>query len=374
MLKEVAISSLKPNPFRRLDEYPIIREKVDALAESFEATGYWGNIIARPVGKEYEIAFGHHRLIALNEKFGGSKRVEVIVRDLSNEQMLKMMARENMEEWGTSAWVELETIRSVIEAYGKGEIELPAVADRTPEKHVRHVAMGELQHPYTKATVAEFLGWTNSRSNSDTLQPNHACETAFRAIDMIDAGFIRESDLRGLQREHMSQLVTSQWSIYQANIRAAEQALKDAAAAEKAADKTDDARERRRLEKKAEILKEQAESARERAKVDAKQFGKEAATMLRSGASTRDVRREAEQRKPSVQKERVIDLDTLAGKVEDALARVANGDDSISANMPLIRKNIDQVSGDALASLDKAFSALIERLQTMRKSLKKVRV
>ena len=32
MLQSVAVNQLKPNPFRRLDEYPIIREKVDALS------------------------------------------------------------------------------------------------------------------------------------------------------------------------------------------------------------------------------------------------------------------------------------------------------------------------------------------------------
>src|SRR5262245_53893149 len=106
MLKLVRIKDLRPNPFRNLEDYPIHREKVDALKESIASTEFWGTICGRPAGGDaVEIAFGHHRLAALKELMGGTDGVEIIVRKYTNEQMLKMMARENMEEWGTSAWV-----------------------------------------------------------------------------------------------------------------------------------------------------------------------------------------------------------------------------------------------------------------------------
>ena len=67
-----------------------------------------------------------------------------------------MMARENMEEWGTSAWVEVETLRATIEAFGKGLIQLPPVPKDTPKNVLR--MSGERR--YTRSTVARFLGWT----------------------------------------------------------------------------------------------------------------------------------------------------------------------------------------------------------------------
>ena len=67
---------------------------------------------------------------------GPDESVEIIVRKLSNEDMLRMMAAENMEEWGTSAWVEMETVRATIAAYGKGLIELPKVSDQAPPKMI----------------------------------------------------------------------------------------------------------------------------------------------------------------------------------------------------------------------------------------------
>jgi len=76
-----------------------------------------------------------------------------------------MMANENMEEWGASAWIELEAIASVIEAYGKGEIELPEVPAKTIEKLI--------------------LDWVDKKG--DGTQPDTASETAFEALDAIDS-------------------------------------------------------------------------------------------------------------------------------------------------------------------------------------------
>lgn len=196
MLKTVKVANLRPNPFRRLDEYPIVREKVDTLKESINRTGFWGTICGREVGAHVEIAFGHHRLVALRES--GVKQVEMIVRELSNEQMLQMMANENLQEYGTSAWVELETVRATIEAFGKGLIVLPEIAKKTAHNIIRHAVHGPVDHAYTKLTVATFLGWTRKGGKGEnSLQPNVACGVAFRALDAINAGFLKETDVTG---------------------------------------------------------------------------------------------------------------------------------------------------------------------------------
>src|SRR5262245_59885635 len=117
MLRQVAIEDLRPNPFRRLEEYPILRDKVDALKQSIDTVGFWESIIGRPVDVEcVEIAFGHHRLQAIQEMYPPDHRVTNIVLDLSNEDMIRMMAMENLKEWGWTGWVEVETIRATIEA------------------------------------------------------------------------------------------------------------------------------------------------------------------------------------------------------------------------------------------------------------------
>ena len=42
--------------------------------------------------------------------------------------LLRMMIRENLEEWGSDAWVEMEAVKQTIAAYDAGAIELPKMA------------------------------------------------------------------------------------------------------------------------------------------------------------------------------------------------------------------------------------------------------
>ena len=61
-------------------------------------TTFWDNLIARrtPDGT-IQIAYGHHRLIALQRL--GVEEVDIPVRDLDDATMIKIMANENKTEW-----------------------------------------------------------------------------------------------------------------------------------------------------------------------------------------------------------------------------------------------------------------------------------
>jgi hypothetical protein len=214
-LVRVAIADLRPNPFRRLEEYPIDRDKVSTLMASFAATGIWTSITGRPAPTEpdkVEIAFGHHRLVALKETYPARHEVEIIVRDLSDADMLRMMAHENMEEWSGTAWAELETIRATIEAYAQGHITLPSVPEKTNKDKIRYASAGTRTHPYTKGSVAQFLGWTSK--HKEGVQPNQACEFAFKALDLADLGELDLADLKGLTRTQGEKVVESAWENY----------------------------------------------------------------------------------------------------------------------------------------------------------------
>jgi hypothetical protein len=77
----------------------------------------------------------------------------------------------------------VESVRSTILAYGRGEIELPKVPKGTDARYIRHTS--ETSLTFTKATVATFLGWT-SKAHKDGIRPNYACEVAFAALDAIE--------------------------------------------------------------------------------------------------------------------------------------------------------------------------------------------
>jgi hypothetical protein len=172
------LSRVDPNPFRRMDRYPIQRDKVDALKRSIEATTFWDNIVARPHPadlRRVQVAYGHHRLVALREIYSSNHKNNLIVRELDDASMLRIMAQENMAEWDTNALIDQETVQAVVDAVAKGAIELSAVPSRTNESVVRHAPSFvcgppddrshgfDHPHPYTSGTVAEFLGWPKSK-------------------------------------------------------------------------------------------------------------------------------------------------------------------------------------------------------------------
>src|SRR5262245_11025994 len=89
--------------------------------------------------------------------------------------------------------------------FAKGLIRLPAADTRGG--HVRELlSQGSVIMTYTMAAVAEFLGWTRKNKGGHTLQPNFASEVAFKALDAIDDGLVKESDLKGLRREPIKHL------------------------------------------------------------------------------------------------------------------------------------------------------------------------
>jgi polyhydroxyalkanoate synthesis regulator phasin len=187
------LKDVKPNPFRHIDRYPIHEEKIAALRESIRSTDFWDNIVARQVNGGAEIAYGHHRREALLREFGPEHEVELIVRDLHDATMLRIMAQENMAEWESSAQVEQETVRAVVEAYAEGRVELPAVAG--DERHQVRYAPSFLQEQfdhgrtdaYTARTVAAFLGWTYDK-----------VQLTLQALALIEQGAVREEDYANL--------------------------------------------------------------------------------------------------------------------------------------------------------------------------------
>jgi hypothetical protein len=93
-----------------------------------------------------------------------------------------------------------EMVEALIEAYGKGEITLPAIKPGTDPKLIRRIqpTKSTLQavYGYTVMSVAVFLGWTNTSEKTNRTEPNLACLTAFRALDAIAALYTVYTTLR----------------------------------------------------------------------------------------------------------------------------------------------------------------------------------
>jgi hypothetical protein len=221
---KVTLKNVKPNPFRQIERYPIDRERVRTLRESINQTGFWDNIVARENGSGgVEIAYGHHRLVALREEYSATHKVDLIVRPLSDEAMLKIMARENMAEWATLAPVLMETVRAIVDAYAVGKIMLKPVPKGTTggvrvrvapsftpvqigkallHKGLGHGKLSGNLPTYTAHTLADFLGAWQKKG-----QPKQWLDDALTALGFIEEGLLQEKQFIGLNAAGMRGLV-----------------------------------------------------------------------------------------------------------------------------------------------------------------------
>jgi len=174
----VPLADVLPNPYRQIDRYALTEEKLAKLKQSFEASGFWdGSIQGRPSpthpGK-IEIAFGHHRIEAARRHTPKIEAVGIVVAARTNADMLRMMADENAAEFQHDAWIGVETMSAVVDAYARGDIELDAVDSKTNASAIYALPAGKA---YSLATVARFLGWIKPSNG----QATSACALAFDA-------------------------------------------------------------------------------------------------------------------------------------------------------------------------------------------------
>ena len=186
IIKEIALSKLKPNHNRHLADYPWNESKVKSLQHSIEDVGMWESIIAREIDGGYEMAFGHHRLEAATR--AGLKEVPVIVKKLTDVQMLQYMGRENGEDYSTDFLIMLNTWEGAVRflAHDNGQ-KLQAIE------------------------IARVLGWTRVIE-----RPNRAPDTTITVVaqacnaghKLIDGGYINRDDLSGMSVTAANDIVT----------------------------------------------------------------------------------------------------------------------------------------------------------------------
>lgn len=110
-MPQIPLRELHPNPFRDFDLHPIDTVQVERLKASIGADGFWASVTARPVLNGYQIAFGHHRIEAARGL--GLEAVPIEVRELSDWQMVRMLASENATQRGSTAAACLDAVAAI---------------------------------------------------------------------------------------------------------------------------------------------------------------------------------------------------------------------------------------------------------------------
>jgi hypothetical protein len=110
-MPNIPLELIQSNPFRDFDLHPIDREQVAKLQASINSDGFWASVVAREVDGRYQIAFGHHRIEAARGL--GMADVPIEVRDLSDWQMVRMLASENATQRGSTAAACLDAVAAI---------------------------------------------------------------------------------------------------------------------------------------------------------------------------------------------------------------------------------------------------------------------
>jgi hypothetical protein len=360
------LKDVHANPFRDMDRYPIHAQKIAQLKKSIETTDFWDNIVARkaPNGKGIEIAYGHHRLTALREMYPGTKEFDFIVRDLEDTDMLKIMAHENLDDWGHDSGIERETVRAVVQAFAADRIALAKPSKDTRLDQMRFApsfcfnnqqvakraagsaAGQDRAHPYNADTINAFLGGTmSSRTIQYTLQ----------ALCLIERGHLTESQLKGMTSNQCRTIVEE-----------TERAIKQAALIKSEA-------ERKSHLAPTPILKKQlVAEATQKAKAIVKTTAKAVSSTLAGGGSQREAKAAATDARMSIAPKAAAmpEINKAAVSVAAALHRLLAPEQSPGGKLAELIKFKKHLSPTSLFELNAALDVVIEHAKGYQSRLK----
>lgn len=146
--KEVPIEAIRSNPFQPRTRFP--DEALGELAASIRRNGLLQPLVVRPAGEGWQIVAGERRWRALRQLEW--ENVPVIVRDLTDEQMLVLALVENLQREDLGPLDEARGYQQLIDDFGLSRQEVGAQVGRdrsTVSNTLRLLALPE--------TVQELL-------------------------------------------------------------------------------------------------------------------------------------------------------------------------------------------------------------------------
>lgn len=185
---KILLKDIKPNPYRNLEKFRVDEAKVESLKGSIEETTFWDNILVREKNGYYELAYGHHRLLALEQL--NYNKIDIPVKEITDAQMLKIMANENMAEWRSDIRIVTQTVEQV-RNYLNEELEKTEnwealndsikclFVDDWSFKNIKGKGVGQ-------TTILKFLGkpWTQ-----------YQIQRALETLNLIEEDLVDEEDL-----------------------------------------------------------------------------------------------------------------------------------------------------------------------------------
>ena len=300
----VALKALRPNPFRDFTVDPVDDNNVKQLTASIKEDGFWGGVVVRQVNGDYQIACGHHRVVAAME--AGIKTADVFVHyDLDDAGMIRVYANENATQRGNTSAAVAGTVAAAVRFLAK------LLLGVTPERMRSDVLGG-------KREAETFLGMIQTKDGIGrdgvlrVLPKDAKGECAVPGItDRVvqeqlaalksSGNYTRiinevREEIETEHREALKALAKAEKEQQEAAERAekAEKQRKEAAVRAKAAKEEKERKEAELARQKAEIEAKLAEKRQKEIEQELKQFsdlkrGHDAAEKATESANTREV-------------------------------------------------------------------------------------
>ncbi len=96
---KLQLKDLEQNPYKKeISDGKLNQEQVDKIKANIKKLGLMGSIPIRKFKGKYQLVSHHHRLEALKQLHGKDFKVEVVIHDYDDEQMLRGMVIENITQ------------------------------------------------------------------------------------------------------------------------------------------------------------------------------------------------------------------------------------------------------------------------------------
>lgn len=144
---QAAVGDIEPNPFQPRRNFS--QEQLEGLAQSIRAHGILEPLIVRPSprqnGARYQLVIGERRWRAA--QLAGLETVPVVVRRVSDREMVQMALVENLQREDLNPLEEAEAYRRLIDEFGMSQEEVARLLGRARPTVANTLRLLELEEP-----------------------------------------------------------------------------------------------------------------------------------------------------------------------------------------------------------------------------------
>jgi ParB family transcriptional regulator, chromosome partitioning protein len=159
-VEEVLIKELRPNPYQPRKVFQ--SEAIEELKESISIHGILQPLIVRKSIKGFEIVVGERRFRAAQE--AGLKAVPVVVRELTEQQMMELALLENLQREDLTPIEEAEAYQTLIKQLNLTQEELANRLGKSRPHIANHLRLLALPEPVLQLISNGVLSMGHGRT------------------------------------------------------------------------------------------------------------------------------------------------------------------------------------------------------------------